>query len=91
MYRDIEFDTSYRVAFVREESSVRFYLDDELIGEYPYEERGEYFFVRAMNEVNQPFSTYLENVRVLRTAIAKWRTLRKSMSQEAANGPVLQF
>jgi len=66
VYRNIDFDTSYRVAFVREESSVRFYLDDELIGEYPYEERGEYFFVRAMNDVNQPFSTYLENVRVLR-------------------------
>ena len=65
-YRDIQFDTSYRVAFVREESFVRFYLEDELIGEYPYQERGEYFFVRAMNEVNAPFTTYLENVRVIR-------------------------
>ena len=42
------------MAFVREDSSVNFYLNDDLIGEYPYEYRGEYFFVRAMNEVNGP-------------------------------------
>jgi len=65
-YRSIDFDTPYRVAFVREDTSVSFYLNDEMIGSYPYEDRGEHFIVRAMNEVNQPFTTYLENVRVIR-------------------------
>ena len=66
IYRDIELDTSYRVSFIRGDTSASFYLNDDLIGEYPYDDREEYFIIRAMNKVNQPFSTYLENVRVMR-------------------------
>ena len=64
--KTISFNTSYRVAFIRSDSQISFYMNGELIGEFPYSDVGEYFIVRAMNEINQPFTTYLENVRVLR-------------------------
>ena len=64
--KNILFNTSYRVAFIRSDSQISFYMNGELVGEYPYSSVDEYFIVRAMNEINQPFTTYLENVRVLR-------------------------
>ena len=64
--KSISFDSSYRVSFIRGDSQISFYMDGELVGEFPYSDVGEYFIVRAMNEINQPFTTYLDNVRVLR-------------------------
>jgi hypothetical protein len=64
--KNILFNASYRVAFIRSDSQISFYMNGELVGEYPYSSVDEYFIVRAMNEINQPFTTYLENVRVLR-------------------------
>jgi len=64
--KSISFDSSYRVSFIRGDSQISFYMNGELIGEFPYSDVGEHFIVRAMNEINQPFTTYLENVRVLR-------------------------
>jgi hypothetical protein len=62
----IQFDQSYRVGFVRDETTIKFYLNDELKGEFPYQNVGETFIVRAMNENGQSFSTSVNNVRVLR-------------------------
>ncbi len=64
--KNILFNASYRVAFIRSDSQISFYMNGELVGEYPYSSVDEYFIVRAMNEINQPFTTYLEKVRVLR-------------------------
>jgi hypothetical protein len=64
--KSISFDSYYRVSFIRDDSQISFYMNGELIGEFPYSDVGEYFIVRAMNQNNQPFTTYLENVRVLR-------------------------
>ena len=64
--KSISFDSSYRVSFIRGDSQISFYMDGELVGEFPYSDVGEYFIVRAMNQINQPFTTYLDNVRVLR-------------------------
>jgi hypothetical protein len=64
--KSISFDSSYRVSFIRGDSQISFYMNGDLIGEFPYSDVGEHFIVRAMNEINQPFTTYLENVRVLR-------------------------
>jgi len=64
--KSISFDSSYRVSFIRGDSQISFYKNGELIGEFPYSDVGEYFIVRAMNQINQPFTTYLDHVRVLR-------------------------
>ena len=64
--KSISFDSSYRVSFIRGDSQISFYRDGELVGEFPYSDVGEYFIVRAMNQINQTFTTYLDNVRVLR-------------------------
>ena len=64
--KSISFDSSYRVSFIRGDSQISFYMNGELVGKFPYSDVGEYFIVRAMNEINQPFTTYLDNVRVLR-------------------------
>ena len=66
IYKSISFNTTYIASFIRNDSQISFYMNGELVGEFPYSEVGEYFIVRAMNEINQPFTTYLENVRVLR-------------------------
>ena len=62
----IQFDQSYRVGFVRDETTIKFYLNDELKVEFPYQNVGETFMIRAMNENDQSFNTYVDNVRVLR-------------------------
>jgi hypothetical protein len=64
--KSISFDSSYRVSFIRGDSQISFYMNGDLIGEFPYSDVGEHFIVRAMNEINQPFTVYLDHVRVLR-------------------------
>ncbi len=95
--KSISFDSSYRVSFIRGESQISFYMDGELVGEFPYSDVGEYFIVRAMNEINQPFSVYLDNVRVLRrssgspsikVAPLALSAFRDKVCLQGQNGPV---
>ena len=68
--KSISFDSSYQVSFIRGDSQIFFYMNGDLIGEFPYSDVGEHFIVRAMNEINQPFTVYLDHVRVLRRSQA---------------------
>jgi hypothetical protein len=95
--KSISFDSSYRVSFIRGDSQISFYMNGELIGEFPYSDVGEHFIVRAMNEINQPFTTYLDNVRVLRrssgspsikVAPLALSAFRDKVSLQGQNGPV---
>ena len=95
--KSISFDSSYRVSFIRGDSQISFYMDGELVGEFPYSDEGEYFIVRAMNEINQTFTTYLDNVRVLRrssgspsiqVAPLALSAFRDKVYLQGQNGPV---
>jgi hypothetical protein len=62
-----EFDVYYKAGFVYESESIVFYLNDAKVGEFPYNSSGEKFVIRGTNDNGSPFTTYVDNVRVLRS------------------------
>jgi hypothetical protein len=58
---------SYRVSIVKSGDKYRLYLDDELIKEYPVRGTTAFFHFAAFHDQDQPFTAYVDNVRVLRS------------------------
>ena len=66
VYRTANLEEYQKVSFIYEEGYLAFYHNQELVGKYAFERENEKFVIRAQNEQNLGFSTYLSNVRVLR-------------------------
>jgi len=67
-------DTKYRVAVVHSEGKTTFYVDDEKIQEFDQSFTPDYWGIGAFNDNGQPFTAYVDNVRVLTTASATTET-----------------
>ena len=64
--RDVSLGEFVKAKFEFKDENIIFYINDEVIVEYPLIKGNEVYVFRAMNEQNLDFSAYLRNVKVLR-------------------------
>jgi uncharacterized repeat protein (TIGR02543 family) len=69
-YKAAALDTKYRLAVVHSNGKTTFFLDGEKIQEFDQPFTPDYWGVGAFNDNGQPFTAYVDNVRVLTTATA---------------------
>ena len=66
VYIPCSFDTYYRIGVVFEESKICFYLNGEKKAEFEETFTKDYFLIRGTSSESVPFTSYMDNVRVLR-------------------------
>ena len=57
-----------KLAFIRDDENIEFFCNDVSVASSPYQNVGETFIVRTVNENGNAFTSYIDNVRVLRRA-----------------------
>jgi len=57
-----------KLAFIRDDENIEFFCNDTSVASSPYQNAGETFIVRTVNENGNAFTSYIDNVRVLRRA-----------------------
>jgi hypothetical protein len=55
-----------KIAFYYRDERIYFFHNDQIVKDYSYKRGSETFLIRAENETNLDFSSYIQNVRVLR-------------------------
>jgi hypothetical protein len=101
-YMNANVGTTYRVAVLHSGGKTTFYVDGEKIQEFDQPFTPDYWGVGAFNDNGQPFTAYVDNVRVLTTATGdgqlpypvasgdKWSLYDYSQSKWIPSGDILR-